>query len=287
MKKKPSMIFSILINILNNLDLEKEYSINEISDISGLHWKTTKDYLDILIHLLKFTPQIKYNEITKKIQILNQSQYFEELSTDQKILLSLYQNKAVNKESSLKVENYIPNFFPSIEMEKLKRNKKIEIDENTNGYYLTRSGKISVIAIYSDITNKIFDLEESEDNLDHLKLDDFQKLDYVINQNKEIKDSMNILSNNNIELNLKVNNFLEFFKVGHDTTELSSDMERIKIGKDYPKIMNFFNINYLKVLKSINILSSNDQLSSANWAQILPPKEKRWKLYEKELETSE
>ena len=69
MKKKPSYIFSILLNILNNLKLEEGYSVNEISEKSGLHWKSTKEYLDLLIHLFRFAPKIMIND-NNKVQII-------------------------------------------------------------------------------------------------------------------------------------------------------------------------------------------------------------------------
>ncbi len=198
MKKQPSQIFSILINLLNNLDLEKEYSINEISEKSGLHWKTTNDYMKILNYLQSFSPKIKIND-KNKIQIINYSEAFNKLSLSQKILVSLYENKAINEKSALLIEKIFIDADIQISLEDLVAKENIKKTSEDSKYYITKRGKLNVISFYSDITKsifKIYDLEqessinvESNDFQNHLK----QQNEILVKQYHEIKEQNNLI----------------------------------------------------------------------------------------------
>lgn len=205
MKKKPSAIFSILINILNNLNISEEYSINEISEKSGLHWKTTKEYLDLLLHLFRFSPKIKYNGENNKIQILNHSNHFEDLSLSQKILVNLYENRSFDDNSALKIKDYILNNDIDLYLEELLAKEHIYEVPDSKKYYITKAGKINVLEIYSEITKEIFNIQIPEEIQEKSVLDENKIIKKLIKQNNDILIQTKLLNAQNRELTKKFN----------------------------------------------------------------------------------
>lgn len=205
MKKKPSAIFSILINILNNLNISEEYSINEISEKSGLHWKTTKEYLDLLLHLFRFSPKIKYNGENNKIQILNHSNHFEDLSLSQKILVNLYENRSFDDNSALKIKDYILNNDIDLYLEELLAKEHIYEVPDSEKYYITKAGKINVLEIYSEITKEIFNIQIPEEIQEKSVLDENKIIKKLIKQNNDILIQTKLLNAQNRELTKKLN----------------------------------------------------------------------------------
>ncbi len=205
MKKKPSAIFSILINILNNLNISEEYSINEISEKSGLHWKTTKEYLDLLLHLFRFSPKIKYNGENNKIQILNHSNHFEDLSLSQKILVNLYENRSFDDNSALKIKDYILNNDIDLYLEELLAKEHIYEVPDSKKYYITKAGKINVLEIYSEITKEIFNIQIPEEIQEKSVFDENKIIKKLIKQNNDILIQTKLLNAQNRELTKKFN----------------------------------------------------------------------------------
>lgn len=197
MKKKPSMIFSILLNTLNDLNLKDEYSVNEISEKSGLHWKTTNEYIGILFNIMRFAPKIKLNDVNGKIIIKKHSSYYEELTNSQKILMYLFENKAFNEETAISISNFehLENF--GIYTEDLILKEQISKINELDKYYILKSGEKIAHSILSKITKKIYsknegippsegELEFSNTKIDKLnkKIDLLiEKFDLAYNQN--------------------------------------------------------------------------------------------------------
>lgn len=219
MKKKPSAIFSILINILNNLNISEEYSINEISEKSGLHWKTTKEYLDLLLHLFRFSPKIKYNGENNKIQILNHSNHFEDLSLSQKILVNLYENRSFDDNSALKIKDYILNNDIDLYLEELLAKEHIYEVPDSKKYYITKAGKIHVLEIYSEITKEIFNIQIPEEIHEKSVLDENKIIKKLIKQNNDILIQTKLLNAQNRELTKKLNHLYQIlgYPVGKPT----------------------------------------------------------------------
>ncbi|HEA71097.1 hypothetical protein LCGC14_0943900 [marine sediment metagenome] len=191
MKKKPSLIFSILMNVLSNLEVNEEYSINEISEKTGLHWQTVNEYLRTLTHLLDFSPKIKINN-NNKIQIQKKSEFFDNLSVGQRILVTLYESKSFDEKSSMRIRKVFPNPIVEVFLEKLTAKQQIKKISEEEKYFITKQGKIVVISLYSELTNKIFNFDEIVDekiqNEVHSEAIDKlnSKFNIIINQNKEI-----------------------------------------------------------------------------------------------------
>jgi len=191
MKKKPSLIFSILLNVLSNLETNEEHSINEISEKSGLHWQTVNDYIRILSHILKFSPKIKIND-NNKIQIIKQSEFFDDLSISQKILVTLYESKSFDEKSSLKIKNVISDLDLDISLEELTAKQQIKQNPQDDKYFITKQGKVIVISLYSDMTKQIYNFDDNiakysgkepfNEAIQNLNL----KYTTIINQNNEI-----------------------------------------------------------------------------------------------------
>lgn len=161
-KKKPSEIFSILINILNNLDLEKKYTINEISKKSGLHWQTTNEYIKILKHIQLFSPKINVQD-NEKIQVVNFSEKFKDIPISQRILVTLYDNKAFNEASSIEIEKIIDESDISYFLSDLLSKEHILKATKENRYFISKKGKINVISFYSNQTKDIFNIYNSSE----------------------------------------------------------------------------------------------------------------------------
>jgi predicted transcriptional regulator len=185
MKKKPSMIFSILINTLNNLKQNEEYSINEISEKSGLHWQTANEYLRTLLYLFKFSPKFIIND-KDKIEIINHSEVYKDLSKSQKILLYLYESKAFNPDTSISLDDYFESNDLETYVEELIAKEQIERIPEEEQYFLTKAGKLLVISIYSRIEKSLFDLKNMGINV---KDESEAKIDAesLFKQNQEIK----------------------------------------------------------------------------------------------------
>ena len=191
MKKKPSLIFSILLNVLSNLEVNEEHSINEISEKSGLHWQTTNEYLRILTHLLKFSPKIKIND-NNKIQVIKQSEFLDNLSISQRILVTLYESKSFGEKSSIRIKNVITDLDLDISLEELTAKQQIKKIPRDDKYFITKQGKVIVISLYSDMTKQIYNLDDNTDNYSQKETfnETIEKLNLkystIINQNNEI-----------------------------------------------------------------------------------------------------
>ncbi len=191
MKKKPSLIFSILMNVLSNLETNDEYSINEISEKSGLHWQTTNEYIRILTHILKSSPKIKIND-NNKIQIIKRSEFFENLSVGQRILVMLYESKSFDEKSAMRIKNVISDPELEVTLEKLSAKEQIRKVSPEDKFFITKQGKIVVIGLYSDNSSQIFSFDENsgEDFLNEVSSEAIEKLNLkynkLVNQNNEI-----------------------------------------------------------------------------------------------------
>ena len=199
MKKKPSQIFSILLNVLNNLNLKENYSINEISEISGLHWNTTKEYIDLLIHILKFAPQIKLDE-NNKVQIRQHSKIFDDLTLNQKILVSLYENKAFNENSAINLKELFQVENLDNYLEDLTVKEQIIQVNNKDQYFITKRGKMMVIELFSEITSSIF-TESGKDKQIESELDTKSYLKTIVRQNNLMINEIKSLETQNNSLN--------------------------------------------------------------------------------------
>ncbi len=186
------------MNVLSNLKINEEYSINEISEKSGLHWQTANDYLRILSHLLKFSPKIKIND-NNKIEVISHSDFFERLSINQRILVTLYESKAFNEKSAIRIKKIISDPDLEIYLEELTSKEQIKKNTSEDEYFITNRGKTVVISLYSDITQDIFsfdyDIEEisqmetSKENTEKINLQN----NMIINQNNEIMEQNKII----------------------------------------------------------------------------------------------
>ncbi|MEJ2252742.1 MAG: hypothetical protein P8Y97_24175, partial [Candidatus Lokiarchaeota archaeon] len=191
-------------NVLNNLKKEREYSINELSENSGLHWKTTKDYIDLLIHLFKFAPKMKYNLENGRIKILEQSSYYNELTPSQKILLYLYENKAFDKASAFPIQEEIFGEKVKIHIEDLILKEQISQINSTEKYVITKRGKVNIIELYSDITSEIFNFKELKEKPEKKSLED-KYMSRIVKQNNKILEKLRFLASQNRKLDQKVN----------------------------------------------------------------------------------
>ncbi len=216
MRKKPRTIFSVLLNILNNLDVNNEYSINEISDKAGLHWKTTEEYLEILFNIIRFIPKTKLNEENGKIVIEKHSNYYEELTLSQKILVNLYEHKAFDEKSAVPIEYFNSTVDLEIYVEDLILKEQIAKIDEDDYYFILQEGKKIAFSIFSQITAEIFSIDAetklkdqeignlgSEFNEINRKYDELivnyriiqKQNEAIINQNKRMFSLINMFSN--------------------------------------------------------------------------------------------
>ncbi|MHA2008931.1 MAG: hypothetical protein ACXABO_12245 [Promethearchaeota archaeon] len=268
MKKKPSVIFSILINTLNNLDLNTEYSVNEISEKSGLHWQTTNEYLKILMELIKFSPKIKLNVDNNKFRIIEHSDFFKKLSINQQILIHLYENKAYNAENALRIDQIYPSVEEETFLNDLLLKKQIRYDSTNGKYYLTKMGKSLVISIYSDLSKGIFNFTEIHSETKSPDQKYLTLIEKLVQQNERITNQVNLISSHNKRLlTLLINIFQimeENLTKGANTQPLFQIKEIYNQIIPHPKNVNFINVSNLP-----DEFSSNSDINQLSNEEIL------------------
>lgn len=246
MKKKPSEIFSILINTLNNLDNKKQYSINEISEKSGLHWQTVNEYLKVLTHIQIFSPIININE-SNKVQITNHSKFLKNLAINQKILLTLYENKAFDENSSLKIENFILDSDLEIYLEELIAKDQIKISNRSDMYYITNNGKINVISLYSEMSKAIFDIYNTSQEISE-NAEFYEILNYMKQQNKFLINQYNELQEQNRMILILISSLIKGIEQNLDVrTDL--DLPGYHHEPKFPPYLHIFDNFQPKVIK--------------------------------------
>jgi len=165
--------------------MENKYSINEISEQAGVHWKTASEYLRLLVYLQRFAPKIRFDKENNRIHISNHSAYFNELNLSQRILIVLYESGAFNESRAIFIKEYFPNEDIQNEIEILLAKETIKNEPESEKFFITKSGKIMIFEIYSTLT---------EDNFKEGYTDNINLLEHLRQQND------NILKNQ-IELN--------------------------------------------------------------------------------------
>ncbi|MHA1758521.1 MAG: hypothetical protein ACTSVV_17275 [Promethearchaeota archaeon] len=165
MRKDPNSIFSIILQTLNSLKNGKEYTINKISQMSKIHWTTTEKYLKLLDYIQNFVPNFKLliNDLGKieGIKLLSKNKNYSKLDKKDKVIIKLYENDAFSSEKATKIESDLNS-----ELESLK--KFGLINEISNKFFLTKSGRLVAL-------NLLTDLQKNIQNLDEIKIDIFQR----------------------------------------------------------------------------------------------------------------
>ena len=263
MKKKPLTIFSVLMNVLNSLDTKKSYSVNEISEKTGLHWNTTKHYLDILVFLQNFSPKISSKD--NKTQVLEKSNFFKELNIDKKILFNLYENNAFDEFSAISIKEVLPHINIQQDLDELVAKEKIMQINESDKFLITRTGKIDILNLYSSFTEEIFksSRNEREEKFEYLKENDdikqiIKQNSELISLNKKMQEQFSLQSNSIADLCNIFRLYARNFKVPDIQESYQDDIMNIPEAAN--KLANEIQFrNYFILFNFEGSYSSNDE----------------------------
>ena len=263
MKKKPLTIFSVLMNVLNSLDTKKSYSVNEISEKTGLHWNTTKHYLDILVFLQNFSPKISSKD--NKTQVLEKSNFFKELNIDKKILFNLYENNAFDEFSAISIKEVLPHINIQQDLDELVAKEKIMQINESDKFLITRTGKIDILNLYSSFTEEIFksSRNEREEKFEYLKENDdikqiIKQNSELISLNKKMQEQFSLQSNSIADLCNIFRLYARNFKVPDIQESYQDDIMNIPEAAN--KLANEIQFrNYFILFNFEGNYSSNDE----------------------------
>ncbi|MBD3213337.1 MAG: hypothetical protein GF311_12075 [Candidatus Lokiarchaeota archaeon] len=163
MKRKPIQIMAGLINALNPLSKNQNYSINQIHEETNYHWNTVNDYIKLINLVKKFAPDLKIDDKTNEIKIKKQSPYFKNLKKLEQLILYLFISKAFNEESSINKNEIKLNYDSNLDLN--EEAKEFIKQSNEGEIYLTLKGKFKAQGIFSSLYKKMIDFIENKSNL--------------------------------------------------------------------------------------------------------------------------
>jgi len=132
-KRDPLSISISLIYNLNLLEEDEEYNINELKFITDLenHWITIQKYLKIFNLIQKYCPKIELDG--SKLRIIK-SEIYRRLTEKEKLILYLFNNRALNSDNTIKLPETIDISLISESINYLFK----KTDDNK--FYLTKTG---------------------------------------------------------------------------------------------------------------------------------------------------
>lgn len=156
MKRKPIEIVADVINSLNGLQMNQQYSINELKSRSNIHWETASNYLQLIQFIQDYAPKIEMDPETKNFQICAYSNVTQNLPLEEQLILYLFLNKAFSNESMISERELWENLPPD-QLRTIENSKYLEMAKfnNENIFMLTRKGKFKAQSILANINRSM------------------------------------------------------------------------------------------------------------------------------------
>ncbi|KKN67837.1 hypothetical protein LCGC14_0457170 [marine sediment metagenome] len=188
MKRKPIHILAGLINAMNSLDKDHEYSINEIHEKTNYHWNTVSDYIKLIILTKEFSPNFEIDEKSNGIIITKESPYFKNFNIFEQFLLYLFKSKAFNEESAINKNKIV--LSDRSELNPNEEFKAFIKYTSNNGLYLTLKGKFRAQGILASIYSDMCDYIENKPKIPLKKLSKVWLLNFYENNQSLVEQKM-------------------------------------------------------------------------------------------------
>ncbi|RLI63700.1 MAG: hypothetical protein DRO88_09200 [Promethearchaeia archaeon] len=156
MKRKPIEILADVINSLNGLQMNQQYSINELKSRSNIHWETALNYLQLIQFVQDYAPKIELDPETKNFKIYTYSHIMKSFLFEEQMILILFLKKAFSNEKRIN-ERELWNTLPQDKMQSIINSQYIEtIERNGKKFFiLTRKGKFKAQSILAKINRSM------------------------------------------------------------------------------------------------------------------------------------
>jgi len=148
MRRDPLSIVSILIQTLESLKENRDYTFNELSNRTNLHWETVKKYMFLIKYIQNLAPLIEIEG--NKFRIIKKPSS-KTLNLREKLLATLFYSRAFQENSAIQLQVKDNSIVQDLLTQEL-----IQTTEH-NTFYLTDSGKRIAFRIYRKITDTIYE----------------------------------------------------------------------------------------------------------------------------------
>lgn len=130
MRREPLEIVMAFADFLKTTKEGETYSLNQIKDLTGLHYRTVQNYAFLIHHVQTKLPSITLEESGKAARIrITKNPSLSEFSLEDELVLYLFDKGAIRKSVGVKKPVWLPDVQPLI---KERLIEKSELDETVS-----------------------------------------------------------------------------------------------------------------------------------------------------------